>query len=501
MNYISSRGKVEVKQASEVIKMGISPDGGLFCPEQIPIFLNNPDIIKRFQSLDYKGIAQVVFSMFLSDFDEYDIEKCINEAYSKDKFDTSYITPLVKLGDSSYVLELWHGPTAAFKDIALQILPHFMTTALKKTGEDKEIVILVATSGDTGKAALEGFKDVKGTKIIVFYPQEGVSEVQRLQMITQAGENTHVVAISGNFDDAQTAVKKMFVDQDFSSELKKKNYKLSSANSINWGRLLPQVVYYIYAYFSLVKAKEISMGEKLNIVVPTGNFGNILAAFYAKKMGLPINRLICASNTNNILTDFINTGVYDCNRPFYKTVSPSMDILISSNLERLLFELSGHDYYIIRSWMGDLSSNNRYKVDKGMLSKIQRIFWADYASDQETLDTIKDVYKEFNYLMDTHTAVAVNVLKKYIAQTKDNTKTVIASTASPFKFADDVLKAIYEDGCAKVSSEYEMINILSKKTGVPIPEGLRDLDEKEILHDASCNKNNFKQTVKDILSV
>ena len=383
--------------------------------------------------------------------------------------------------------------------MALQILPQFLVQALRKTGESNEIVILVATSGDTGKAALEGFADVPGTRIIVFYPEQGVSEVQKLQMVTQTGGNVHVFGVQGNFDDAQSGVKQIFGDETFNKILEEQGYRLSSANSINWGRLVAQIIYYFSSYADLMKTKAIRPGEKINFVVPTGNFGNILAGFYAKQMGLPINRLICASNANNVLTDFINTGTYNRNRQFLKTCSPSMDILISSNLERLLYELTGHQTEKINHWMNELKNSGVYTVDQETLTLIKDSFWADYANDEQTLETIYKTWQTQHYLVDTHTAVALQVLNNYRESTKDTTYTVVTSTASPFKFNGSVAKAVLEEKVQTDKSEFELLDNLSSYTCWPIPEGLRGLNQRAILHQGITGKDQIGTAVKDIL--
>lgn len=499
MQYISSRGKSPIVDAANAIKMGIAPDGGLFVPETIPPL--DRSIIEQMENMNYQQRASYILSLFLTDFSKEEIEYCVNGAYNEESFDDEKIAPLVKLKDNCYVLELWHGPTSAFKDMALQILPYLLTTSTKKTGEESEILILVATSGDTGKAALEGFKDVEQTKIIVFYPNHGVSEVQKRQMITQEGRNVFVAAVEGNFDDAQSGVKEIFGDKELQSYLQANNIKMSSANSINWGRLLPQIVYYISAYIDLRKDGRIKEGEPINIVVPTGNFGNILAAFYSRQMGIPINKLICAANANNVLTDFIRTGVYDRNRKFEKTISPSMDILISSNLERLLFEVTGHDSETISKWMAELKESGRYEVDANTRKAVQDLFWSDFCTDEETIATISAVWDKYNYLLDTHTAVAVNVYEKYISTTNDNTVTVVASTANPYKFGSDVARAILPAEKLNTQDEFAILKILADESNVPIPERIKNLHEKEILHKKVTPKNELKQTVLEFLGL
>jgi threonine synthase len=401
MLYESSRGSFKNIKSVDVIKMGIAPDGGLFVPEET-IELKS-EVIEKMANMNYWERAAAVLEPFLSDYTREELKECIRNAYNLEKFDTKEIAPIYKLDGTAFMLELWHGPTCAFKDMALQILPHLMVKAVQKTNETKEIIILVATSGDTGKAALEGFRDVKGTRIIVFYPYKGVSQIQEMQMITQEGKNVFPIAVKGNFDDAQSGVKKILTDKELNKIMDEKGFSFSSANSINWGRLVPQIVYYFSAYADMIKNMWIESGQEVNIAVPTGNFGNILAAFYAMKMGLPVKKLICASNENNVLTDFINTGVYDKNRLFKKTMSPSMDILISSNLERLLYELTGHNSKLINQWMQKLSSHGVYEVDSDTKLKIKEIFWADYCSEEDTLATISSTYEKYGYLVFSHT--------------------------------------------------------------------------------------------------
>ncbi|ANX01283.1 threonine synthase [Thermoclostridium stercorarium subsp. leptospartum DSM 9219] len=496
MRYRSTRGGFSGVTSSEAIKMGIAPDGGLFVPEDdVTVDLK---FIENLVSDNYRQRAEKILSFFLTDFDRAELEECVKKAYGNN-FSSPEVTPLVHLHEHLHMLELWHGPTCAFKDMALQILPHFMVKAIKKTGENSKIVILTATSGDTGKAALEGFADVDGTYIIVFYPNGGVSEIQRLQMVTQTGKNTNVIAVNGNFDDTQSGVKKIFNDKNICDKIQDKGFRFSSANSINWGRLVPQIVYYFSAYADLLKDKIIEPGEKINFVVPTGNFGNILAAWYAMKMGLPVNRLICASNENNILTDFIITGTYDRRREFHKTLSPSMDILISSNLERLLFELGGKDAGLIRGYMNDLNEKGYYTVNKTIKGKIQEIFWGGYSSDNETLACIRSVYKDYGYVLDTHTAVAMDVYDKYVIYSGDLTQTVIVSTASPFKFSGSVAKALFGDETEGLD-EFGLLKLLSEKTGWEIPKGLKDLDRKEILHKTVCEKDEMGDVVLNILN-
>lgn len=490
MNYKSTRGSKDIKNAAQAVIQGISQDKGLFVPESIPQL---PFTMEDMKGKTYQQIAFEVIHSFFTDYTEEEIQRCVNGAYDA-KFEAAEIVPLVKAGDA-YFLELYHGKTAAFKDMALSILPYLMTTAMEKEKEDKKIVVLTATSGDTGKAALEGFADVPDTEIIVFYPSEGVSQVQERQMTTQEGQNTHVFAIRGNFDDAQTGVKRIFNDNEFADELAKMGCKLSSANSINIGRLIPQVAYYVYSYAKLLEMGAIQAGEKINIVVPTGNFGNILAAYYAKEMGIPVGRLICASNENKVLTDFLNTGVYDVEREFYLTNSPSMDILISSNLERLLYHLSGDDGAEIAALMESLEKKKKYEVNDRIKNGLSE-FWANYATVEETNAAIGRMYAENGYLMDTHTAVAYKVYEDYKKETEDNTVTVIASTASAYKFADSAAASIgldiEKDGFANLRALYE-------KTKVKVPAGLKGLETKEIRHKDVLDKEDMKAAVRNVL--
>ncbi len=499
MKYKSSRGEHPLVSGAEAIKMGISPDGGLFVPKYIPHWGSRQ--FDNMAGASYQERSLPIMRAFLSDFSDDEIMDCINNAYNRENFDNREIAPLVKLEPGIYIQELWHGPTAAFKDMALQILPQLLINSARKTGEKAEIVILVATSGDTGKAALEGFKDVVGTKIVVFYPDEGVSEIQKLQMMTQEGSNVHVAAVSGNFDDAQNGVKRIFADEEFAGRLLENGQKLSSANSINWGRLLPQIIYYVTAYLGLRDSKAITEADSINIVVPTGNFGNILAAYYATRMGVPVNKLICASNANNVLSDFIHTGIYDRRREFKKTLSPSMDILISSNLERLLFEINGHDAGKVASWMEELRNKGSYEVDSDTLGAIQKMFWGDFCSDEETLAAIRQIWNKHNYLIDTHTAAAVNVYQKYRAQTGDKTLSVIASTASPYKFARSVAQAVLKPELIKDKNEFELMKLLAQQTGVAIPAGLQDLEEKEIRHHSLCSREGMEAMLASFLGL
>lgn len=497
MKYQSTRGNCTAVTSAEAIKLGIAPDGGLFVPAE-KITLGQQDIA-NLRTQSYIERALSILRPYLTDYTELELAECVEAAYGGNKFDSADVAPLVNLSPGLSVLELWHGPTCAFKDMALQILPQFLVRAVKKTGETAHIVILVATSGDTGKAALDGFADVEGTSIVVFFPQEGVSQIQKSQMVTQEGKNVSVIAVRGNFDDAQSGVKEIFANRDFCNTLGQKGYSLSSANSINWGRLVPQIVYYFSAYADLLKSGQITEGEKVNFVIPTGNFGNILAGYYAKSMGLPVNRLICAANANNVLTDFIKTGTYNRNREFLKTNSPSMDILISSNLERLLYEITYRDSQRISLWMNQLKSEGIYTVDPGTLDLISSVFWSDFADDRETLDTIGEVWNKYNYLVDTHTAVAINVLEKYRQSTGDETKAVVLSTASPFKFNDSVAMAVMGNETLVGKSEFELLKELSAFTRWPIPQGLQGLDSRPVLHQAVTDKDRMGDVVRKIL--
>lgn len=499
MYYRSTRGGMSGIMSAEAIKRGLAPDGGLFVPEtEIKLALEE---IYALAAMNYRERAVFILGRFLDDYSRDELTECVNEAYGSGKFDDGKVAPVRKLNDNAYVLELWHGPTCAFKDVALQILPHLLVKAVQKTGESAETVILVATSGDTGKAALEGFKDVKGTRIIVFYPENGVSQVQKMQMVTQEGSNVCSIAVKGNFDDTQNGVKAIFSDKGFESEVLEKGFKFSSANSINWGRLVPQIVYYFSAYADLLATGEIAAGENINFAIPTGNFGNILAAWYARRMGLPVNKLICASNENDVLTEFIRTGVYNKNRDFIKTISPSMDILISSNLERLLFELAEHDGQQIADWMKQLKLNGRYTVADEMKRSITEVFWASSTTEEETLKTIRDVYSDYGYVIDTHTAVGVDVYDKYVISTGDMTKTVIASTASPFKFNESVARAIFGEAGITGKSEFELLDMLSDKCAMKIPSGLEGLENRPVLHKIICNRDKMKDEVRDILKI
>lgn len=494
MKYLSTRDDKLRVTSSQAITRGISADGGLFVPEEIPKL--SLDEIAALTSENYIGRAKCILGKYLTDFSADELDDCVRGAYGNN-FSSDKIAPLVKVKDGMYVLELFKGPTCAFKDMALQILPRLLTVAGKKAAAGTKIVILVATSGDTGKAALEGFKDVDNTQILVFYPSDGVSPMQKLQMCTQEGKNVCVSAIKGNFDDAQAGVKKIFTDKSVIQKLADNGMAFSSANSINWGRLAPQIVYYFSAYCELISQGQIKIGDKINITVPTGNFGNILAAYYAKEMGLPVKKLICASNSNSVLTDFLTTGTYDRNRKFYTTVSPSMDILISSNLERLLWALAGSEK--VTEWMRALGVDGRYTVDEATFSKIKDIFAAGFCDDDATKATIAKTFSENHYLCDTHTAVAVTVGNEYVSRTGDTAPTVIASTASPFKFSRAVLEAL--EGKESGLNEFDLVTRLSKVTGVECPKPLANLRDKAIRFDGCCEKEGMEQVVFDMLGI
>ncbi len=494
MNYVSTRDTSVKVTASQAITKGISAEGGLFVPENLPVV--SIEEIKRLAGLDYIGRAKAILSLFLTDFSEAEVESCVRGAYETG-FSDSRVAPLAKIEDGVHILELFKGPTCAFKDMALQILPRLLTVSSGKAAPGTEIVILVATSGDTGKAALEGFKDVDNTKILVFYPSDGVSPMQKLQMCTQEGSNVAVCAIEGNFDDAQSGVKRIFTDKEIGKKLADNSMAFSSANSINWGRLCPQIVYYFSAYCDLLSNGEIAPGDEINVVVPTGNFGNILAAYYAKKMGLPVKKLICASNSNSVLTEFLTTGVYNRNREFFTTISPSMDILISSNLERLLYSIAGSDK--VCEWMSSLSSNGKYEVDCDTLKEIKSLFDAGCCNDDETKAAIAKVFKEKNYLCDTHTGVAVKVYYDYKTRTGDTTPAVIASTASPFKFSAAVLEAV--DGKNDGLDEFEMVERLALVTGKSCPEQLANLRNKAVRFDGCCSKDSMDGVVFNMLGI
>ena len=491
--YSSTRNDKVKLTASQAILKGLADDGGLFVPERIPA-LDVP--MDTLADMSYQETAYEVMSRFFTDFTEDELKDCIKKAYDS-KFDTPEIAPLVD-ADGAYYLELFHGPTIAFKDMALSILPHLLITSARKNQVKNDIVILTATSGDTGKAALAGFADVEGTKIVVFYPKNGVSPIQEKQMITQKGANTCVVGIHGNFDQAQTGVKKMFNDTALEAELDVAGYQFSSANSINIGRLVPQVVYYVYAYAKLLQNEEIAEDEEINVVVPTGNFGNILAAYYAKNMGIPIAKLICASNENKVLYDFFQTGTYDRNREFVLTTSPSMDILISSNLERLIYKISGEDARKDTDLMTELKTKGSYAITGEMKANLAD-FAAGYATEEQVAKTIHDIYEDTGYVMDTHTAVAATVYKAYREDSKDDRKTVIASTASPYKFAGSVMSAI--DSKYKGQDDFKLIEELQKVSGTELPNAIKEIMNAEIRHNTECDVDQMEQTVKNILSV
>ena len=496
MKYVSTRSKIEPINSAEAILRGLSADGGLFVPEQIPKV--SLEEIKNLTDLNYSERAVEILKHYLSDYSEDEIAECAELAY--DWFDVSSKVPLSILVQDTKnpkfpigILELWHGPTSAFKDMALQMLPRLMRKAMKKVGEEHEILILTATSGDTGKAALAGFADVPQTKIMVFYPDGGVSKIQKLQMVTQVGKNVNVTAVRGNFDDTQTGVKKIFGDEKIREELEKFNVKLSSANSINWGRLVPQIVYYFSGYAEFIKSGQIKLGDQVNIAVPTGNFGNILAAYYAKRMGLPVKKIICASNINCVLTNFFRTGIYDKNLPFHKTISPSMDILISSNLERLLYHETDGDFEKVKNLMQKLNDKGIYQIDRPLEKKLSKTFYADFATEEETSKMIKEVFDTFKYLVDTHTAVALSVVSKYRRDKKDLSPILVASTASPYKFSNAVLDALgkNEEGMDDFA-KFDKLNLISK---MPVPKNLAALEKLKVLHENVCEKNEMADAV------
>ena len=491
--YKSTRNNEERVTASEAILKGLANDGGLYAPEQIPsLQVSLEDLTK----MSYQEIAYVVMKEFLTDFTEEELKHCINSAYDK-KFDIPEIAAMHE-ADGAHFLELFHGATIAFKDMALSILPYLLTTSAKKNHVKNEIVILTATSGDTGKAALAGFQDVPGTKIIVFYPKSGVSPIQEKQMVTQRGENTYVVGIHGNFDDAQTGVKNMFNDKELAKVMDEAGYQFSSANSINIGRLVPQIVYYVYAYAQLVKKGTLKAGEEMNVVVPTGNFGNILASYYAKQMGLPIKKFICASNENKVLFDFFETGCYDRNREFILTTSPSMDILISSNLERLIYKIAGNDAKKNAAFMEQLKGEGKYTITEEMKAALSE-FVGGYATEKETAEVIAKIYKQDDYIIDTHTAVADHVYEQYVADTKDTTPTVIASTASPYKFTRSVMDAI--DPAYDVKTDFELVDELNRLSKVAVPQAIEDIRTAPVLHDTVVDAKDMCAQVKHILNI
>ena len=494
MHYYSTRDCTLRYTAAEAVKLGLSREGGLLTPTQIPQM--DRAFLESLLTADYPERAARVMALYLTDYTLDELRAFAKNTYGPDKFDTPAVAPVRTVDESTHCLELWHGPTSAFKDMALQMLPQLLSAALGKTGEDKTVCILVATSGDTGKAAMEGFANVPQTKILVFYPKDGVSAVQEAQMVTQEGDNVGVCAVVGNFDDAQSGVKRIFSDPSIRQTLLERGYVLSSANSINWGRILPQVVYYISAYCDLVRDGKLTMGDKVNFCVPTGNFGDILAAYYAGRMGLPVGKLICASNRNDVLTDFLRTGVYDRNRPFHTTMSPSMDILISSNLERLLFDLSGENDEEVRGYMEALSSQGRYQVSDKIRAGLDAAFWGGFCGEEDTAATIGRYYREYGYLIDTHTAVAANVMEQYRAATGDTTPTVFVSTASPYKFCDSVLKAIGE---VPAGDGVELLDQLHAVTGTAVPRRLAALRGKQRRFDLSCEKQAMDGVVLDFL--
>ncbi len=494
MNYYSTRDRELRISGAEAVKMGLSRDGGLLTPESIPQI--DRAFLEGLVNARYQTRAAKVMALYLTDYTEEELAAFAENAYGPDKFDTEAVAPVRCLDENTCCLELWHGPTSAFKDMALQMLPQLLSAALEKTGEDKTACILVATSGDTGKAAMEGFADVPRTKILVFYPKDGVSKVQEAQMVTQEGENVGVCAVVGNFDDAQAGVKRIFSDAAIREALAERGYFLSSANSINWGRILPQVVYYISAYCDLLREGKIEMGQKINFCVPTGNFGDILAAYYAKRMGLPVGKLICASNRNDVLTDFLRTGVYDRNRPFHTTMSPSMDILVSSNLERLLFDLSGEDDKEVAGYMEALAKEGRYEVSPSVKAALQEEFWGGFCDEAGTSAAIAAYNKERGYLMDTHTAVAASVMEQYRQATGDTAMTVFVSTASPYKFCDHVLRAVGEE---PRGDGVELLDQLHEVSGVAVPRRLAALRGKERRFDLTAEKAGMDGVVLDFL--
>ena len=492
MSFFSTRGESCVT-ASQAILRGIAPDGGLYVPamfQAVP-----PERLTTLTEMNYEERAVVILKRFLEDFSIREIEDAVKAAYSRERFRHPDVAPIVKMDPATWALELFHGPTLAFKDIALQLLPHLLKLSAEKNGEDREVCILVATSGDTGKAALEGFRDVPGTSCTVFYPLDGVSDVQKLQMVTTGGSNTHVIAVKGNFDDAQTGVKELFCSESFREEMAKRGKVLSSANSINLGRLVPQVVYYFSAYADLLKQHAVAPGDPVNFCVPTGNFGDILAAYYAMNMGLPVNRLICASNRNNVLSDFFRTGIYSTHRTFFKTISPSMDILVSSNLERLLYEAADRDGALIRTWMTQLKESGSYSVGEQRRDWLLNIFWGDCADNKDTLAEIKKRWEQDRYLLDPHTAVGGHVLREYRRETGDDTPTVLVATASPYKFAADVLNALTGDNAG--GDPFKASEELEKITGIPMPEQVKKLRDLPVRHTAECFKDRMDKAVLD----
>ena len=493
MRYISTRDNATQYSASQAIVQGLARDGGLLTPFYIPRLPGKA--LEDLKGMAYQQRAVYIMKHFLEEFSVKELTDYVGAAYGPDKFDSPAVAPLRTVDGNTHCLELWHGPTCAFKDMALQMLPHLLTASLVKTDEEKTVCILVATSGDTGKGALEGFKNVPRTRILVFYPKDGVSEVQELQMVTQEGANVGVSAVVGNFDDAQTGVKRLFSDPDLRRELADKGYFFSSANSINWGRVLPQIVYYISAYCDLLRDELIAPGQTVHVCVPTGNFGNILAAYYAREMGLPIGRLICASNRNNVLTDFLREGVYDRNRTFYNTMSPSMDILISSNLERLLLALT-QSTAEVRGYMDQLAETGCYRVSDKVRDKLQRLFRGYFCDDRETQRVIRAMFEKHGYLIDTHTAVAFSALEQYRRETEDDTPAIVASTASPFKFCGSVLEALGE---TSIAPGLDALDQLTAKTGQPAPAPLAGLREKTIRFTGVVEKERMADAVRSLL--
>ena len=494
MQYVSTRDSQKHCSAAQAIVQGLAQDGGLLTPVSLPRLPETA--LKEMTAMSYQQRAVYVMQLFLEDFSREELTAFAAAAYGPAKFDTQEVTPVRTLDGNTHCLELWHGPTCAFKDLALQMLPHLLTASLKKTKEKKTVCILVATSGDTGKGALEGFRDVDHTKILVFYPKDGVSQVQQLQMVTQEGNNVGVCSVVGNFDDAQTGVKKLFSDEKLRAELARRGYFLSSANSINWGRVLPQIVYYMSAYCDLLKAGKIAQGAPINICVPSGNFGNILAAYFAAEMGMPVGRLICASNHNNVLTDFIRTGVYDKNRTFYNTMSPSMDILVSSNLERLLYLLTGRDSDQVKGYMRQLADAGRYEVSEQVKDKLQSRFSAYFCDDRETQKVIGRIHEKYGYLIDPHTAVGFSALEQYRAETGDAAPAVVASTASPFKFCDSVLGGL---GVQPEGQGLDLLDQLSRVSGEPVPAPLACLRSKQVRFTQSVEKDRMVDAVLSVL--
>ena len=494
MYYVSTRDKNARHTAAEAIERGLAADGGLMTPEVLPELSHNA--LDTMRDMSYQQRAVYVMGSYLDDFTSSELSSFAAKAYGGGKFDVKEVAPVRQVDGNTYCLELWHGPTCAFKDMALQMLPHLLSASLVKNQEEKTACILVATSGDTGKAALEGFRDVDRTRILVFYPRDGVSAIQELQMVTQEGDNVGVCSVAGNFDDAQTGVKKLFSDEALREQLAARGFFLSSANSINWGRVLPQIVYYISAYCDLMRDGHIQRGETVNVCVPTGNFGNILAACYAREMGVPIGKLICASNSNNVLTDFLKTGVYDRNRTFYNTISPSMDILISSNLERLLFALTNHDGGAVGEYMAQLNQTGRYEVSPAILTRLTKLFAAGFCDDSQTRRTIGRLWQDHRYLIDPHTAVAFDVLDQYRRETGDGTPAIVVSTASPFKFCDSVLTAL---GVREQAEGTAILDQLSDLTGVPVPAPLAALKDKAVRFRETVARERMADPVLEML--